>query len=353
MQKRKLGKRGLEVSALGLGCMGMSQSYGVPPDKQAMISLIRAAVERGVTFFDTAEIYGPFTNEELVGEALAPLRWQVVIATKFGIKYENGQQAQDSRPERIRQSVEGSLKRLRTDVLDLYYQHRVDPTVPIEDVAGTVKELIVLHLALRNQFLDRSRNAFDRHGRFNAVLSIEVQAVCPETFQRTLDALSDALGPAVLHLLSVLDLDPELGGDHHLSAQWRQRLAHELFVGVGTVNFGRIEECHAAFDGCADERDHRLLVRWETVALAHPHAAEPERRNFQAPPPPSQFALLHFVSLGLHHHLDGFALVGVQFLTTVGSSGRPRPRAAPRSSRSAGSRHRPSGEVRIVVAASF
>ncbi len=142
MQKRKLGKSGLEVSALGLGCMGMSQSYGTPPDKQAMISLIRTAVERGITFFDTAEIYGPQTNEELVGEALAPLRAQVVIATKFGIKYENGQQVQDSRPERIKQSVEGSLKRLRTDVLDLYYQHRVDPTVPIEDVAGTVKELI-------------------------------------------------------------------------------------------------------------------------------------------------------------------------------------------------------------------
>src|SRR2546423_7883867 len=142
MQKRKLGKRGLEVSALGLGCMGMSQSYGVPPDKQAMISLIRTAVERGITFFDTAEIYGPFTNEELVGEALAPLRAQVVIATKFGIKIENGQQVQDSRPERIRQSVEGSLQRLRTDVIDLYYQHRVDPTVPIEDVAGTVKDLI-------------------------------------------------------------------------------------------------------------------------------------------------------------------------------------------------------------------
>jgi len=142
MQKRKLGKSNLEVSALGLGCMGMSQSYGVPPDKQTMISLIRTAVERGVTFFDTAEIYGPYTNEELVGEALAPLRAQVVIATKFGIKVENGQQVQDSRPERIRQSVEGSLKRLRTDVIDLYYQHRVDPTVPIEDVAGTVKELI-------------------------------------------------------------------------------------------------------------------------------------------------------------------------------------------------------------------
>jgi aryl-alcohol dehydrogenase-like predicted oxidoreductase len=142
MQKRKLGKRGLEVSALGLGCMGMSQSYGIPPDKQAMISLIRTAVERGITFFDTAEVYGQHTNEELVGEALAPVRRQVVIATKFGIKYENGQQVQDSRPEQIKQSVEGSLKRLRTDVIDLYYQHRVDPTVPIEDVAGTVKDLI-------------------------------------------------------------------------------------------------------------------------------------------------------------------------------------------------------------------
>ncbi len=142
MQKRKLGNSNLEVSALGLGCMGMSQSYGVPPDKQAMISLIRTAVERGVTFFDTAEIYGPYTNEELVGEALAPVRAQVVIATKFGIKSENGQQVQDSRPERIKQSVEGSLKRLRTDVIDLYYQHRVDPNVPIEDVAGTIRDLI-------------------------------------------------------------------------------------------------------------------------------------------------------------------------------------------------------------------
>jgi len=143
MQTRKLGKGGLEVSALGLGCMGMSQSYGLPPDEQAMISLIRAAVERGVTFFDTAEIYGPYTNEELVGEALAPVRAQVVIATKFGIRVDaGGQQVQDSRPERIEQSVEGSLKRLRTDVIDLYYQHRVDPNVPIEDVAGAVKELI-------------------------------------------------------------------------------------------------------------------------------------------------------------------------------------------------------------------
>src|SRR5207245_321300 len=132
MQKPKLGKRDLDVSALGLGCMGMSQSYGPPPDKQAMISLIRTAVERGVTFFDTAEMYGPCTNEELVGEALAPVRGQVVIATKFGIRLDNqGQQVQDSRPERIKQSIEGSLKRLRTDVIDLYYQHRVDPNVPI------------------------------------------------------------------------------------------------------------------------------------------------------------------------------------------------------------------------------
>src|SRR5437867_1656111 len=142
MQLRKLGSN-LEVSALGLGCMGMSQSYGLPPDKQAMISLIRTAVERGITFFDTAEIYGPYTNEELVGEALAPVRAQVVIATKFGIRVDaGGQQVQDSRPERIKQSIEGSLKRLRTDVIDLYYQHRVDPNVPIEDVAGTVQELI-------------------------------------------------------------------------------------------------------------------------------------------------------------------------------------------------------------------
>src|SRR5213594_5244982 len=142
MQKRKLGKSNLEVSVLGLGCMGMSFGYGPAGEKQEMISLIRSAVERGITFFDTAEVYGPYTNEELVGEALAPLRRQVAIATKFGIKIENGQQVQDSRPERIKQSVDGSLKRLRTDVIDLYYQHRVDPNVPIEDVAGTVKELI-------------------------------------------------------------------------------------------------------------------------------------------------------------------------------------------------------------------
>jgi aryl-alcohol dehydrogenase-like predicted oxidoreductase len=143
MQKRKLGKSGLEVSALGLGCMGMSIAYGLPADKQDMIVLIRKAVERGVTFFDTAEIYGPYTNEEIVGEALAPYRGKVAIATKFGIKMgSDWKQVQDSRPEGIRQSLEGSLKRLKVDTIDLYYQHRVDVNVPIEDVAGTVKDLI-------------------------------------------------------------------------------------------------------------------------------------------------------------------------------------------------------------------
>src|SRR5437762_8119021 len=146
MQKRKLGNSNLEVSALGLGCMGMSFSYGPPPDKQEMITLIRAAVERGVTFFDTAEVYGPFTNEELVGEALAPFRDQVVIATKFGFAPDPaggpGWTALNSRPEHIKEVVEASLKRLKTDVIDLFYQHRVDPNVPIEDVAGAVKELI-------------------------------------------------------------------------------------------------------------------------------------------------------------------------------------------------------------------
>src|ERR1700716_4036779 len=145
MQKRKLGKSNLEVSAIGLGCMGLSFGLGPAVEKQAGISLIRAAVERGVTFFDTAEVYGAFTNEELVGEALAPFREQVVIATKFGFKLDpsTGKQAGlDSRPEHIKEVAEASLKRLRTSVIDLFYQHRVDPNVPIEDVAGAVKELI-------------------------------------------------------------------------------------------------------------------------------------------------------------------------------------------------------------------
>ncbi|MFZ0662930.1 MAG: aldo/keto reductase [Acidobacteriaceae bacterium] len=146
MQKRKLGKSNLEVSALGLGCMGMSFSYGPPKDKREMISLLRTAVDRGITFFDTAEVYGPFTNEELVGEALSPLRDQVVIATKFGFNLNPdgspGWQGLNSRPEQIKQVAEGSLKRLKIDAIDLFYQHRVDPDVPIEDVAGAVKELI-------------------------------------------------------------------------------------------------------------------------------------------------------------------------------------------------------------------
>src|ERR1700755_1270048 len=146
MEKRKLGKSGLEVSALGLGCMGMSWSFGPPKDKKEMIALLKAAVDRGVTLFDTAEVYGPLTNEELVGEALAPVRGQVAIATQFGFNVEPATGKQDkalnSRPAHIREVVEASLKRLKTDVIDLLYQHRVDPAVPIEDVAGAVKDLI-------------------------------------------------------------------------------------------------------------------------------------------------------------------------------------------------------------------
>ena len=166
MQKRKLGKSNLEVSALGLGCMGMSFGYGPAGDKQEMISVIRAAVERGVTFFDTAEVYGPFTNEKLVGEALAPLRDQVVIATKFGFKLDpnTGKQAGlDSRPEHIKEVAEASLKRLNTDVIDLFYQHRVDPDVPIEDTAGAVKDLIqqgkVKHFGLSEAGVQTIRRA--------------------------------------------------------------------------------------------------------------------------------------------------------------------------------------------------
>ena len=171
MQKRKLGKGGLEVSALGLGCMGMSFSYGPPKDKQEMTALIRAAVERGIAFFDTAEVYGPYTNEELVGDALAPFRKQIVIATKFGFDLNAGFDAQgqkgspilNSKPEHIRAAVEGSLKRLKTDVIDLLYQHRVDPGVPIEDVAGAVKDLIregkVKHFGLSEAGVQTIRRA--------------------------------------------------------------------------------------------------------------------------------------------------------------------------------------------------
>jgi aryl-alcohol dehydrogenase-like predicted oxidoreductase len=167
MQQRKLGKSNLEVSALGLGCMGMSASYGPPKDKQEMTSLLRTAVERGITFFDTAEVYGPFTNEELVGQALAPLRKKVAIATKFGFQLhpdgKPGWLGVNSRPEHVKEVVENSLKRLRTDVIDLLYQHRVDPEVPIEDVAGTVKELIqagkVKHFGLSEAGVSTIRKA--------------------------------------------------------------------------------------------------------------------------------------------------------------------------------------------------
>src|SRR2546428_10360699 len=165
MKKRKLGNGNLEVSALGLGCMGMSYGYGPAADRQEMISLIRTAVERGITFFDTAEAYGPFTNEELVGEALAPFRGQVVIATKFGFKFDDkgGQSGTDSRPEHVKEVAEASLKRLKTDSIDLFYQHRVDPAVPIEDVAGAVKDLIqegkVKHFGLSEAGVQTIRRA--------------------------------------------------------------------------------------------------------------------------------------------------------------------------------------------------
>ena len=167
MQKRKLGKSNLEVSALGLGCMGMSFSYGPPKDNQEMIALIRSAVERGITFFDTAEVYGPYTNEELVGEALAPFRKQVVIATKFGFQLhpdgKPGWSGLNSKPAHIKQAAEGSLKRLRIDAIDLYYQHRVDTEMPIEEVAGTVKDLIregkVKHFGLSEAGVETIRRA--------------------------------------------------------------------------------------------------------------------------------------------------------------------------------------------------
>src|SRR6266568_7932356 len=165
MKKRELGKSGLKVSVIGLGCMGMSFGYGPPKDKQEMISLLRKAVELGVTFFDTAEMYGPFTNEQLVGEALAPFLEKVVIATKFGFKIgPKGEQiGLDSRPEHIKEVAEASLKRLRTDVIDLFYQHRVDPGVPVEDVAGAVKELIregkVKHFGLSEAGVQTIRRA--------------------------------------------------------------------------------------------------------------------------------------------------------------------------------------------------
>lgn len=165
MQTRKLGQSGLEVSSLGLGCMGLSHGYGPATDKQQAIALIRAAVDQGVTFFDTAEVYGPWLNEEVVGEALAPVRDRVVIATKFGFTFgeDNRQQILNSRPEQIRRAIEGSLRRLKTEVIDLYYQHRVDPEVPLEDVAGTIRDLIaegkVKHFGLSEAGVQTVRRA--------------------------------------------------------------------------------------------------------------------------------------------------------------------------------------------------
>jgi aryl-alcohol dehydrogenase-like predicted oxidoreductase len=165
MDKRTLGSTGLEVSAIGLGCMGISQSYGASPERPAMVDFLRQAVEHGVTFFDTAEVYGPYDNEEVVGEALEPLRDEVVIATKFGFSLDDSDRRLDSRPEHIREALEGSLRRLRTDHVDLLYQHRVDPDVPIEDVAGTVKDLIaegkVRHFGLSEAGVETVRRAHD------------------------------------------------------------------------------------------------------------------------------------------------------------------------------------------------
>jgi aryl-alcohol dehydrogenase-like predicted oxidoreductase len=167
MKKRKLGKSELEVSSIGLGCMGMSHGYGPASDKEEMITLIHEALDRGVNFFDTAEVYGPYVNEELVGEALAPFKRKVVIATKFGIQMINGKQVLESKPERIRKSIEGSLKRLKVDTIDLYYQHRVDPSVPIEEVAGVIQDLIregkIKHWGLSEAGVETIRRAHSVH----------------------------------------------------------------------------------------------------------------------------------------------------------------------------------------------
>lgn len=167
MKKRNLGKSDLQVSSIGLGCMGMSYGYGPSSEKKEMISLIHKAIDRGVTFFDTAEVYGPYANEELVGEALAPFKGKVAIATKFGIQIQNGKQVLDSKPERIRQSIEGSLKRLQVDTIDLYYQHRVDPGVPIEEVAGVIQDLIkegkIKHWGLSEAGVETIRRAHSVH----------------------------------------------------------------------------------------------------------------------------------------------------------------------------------------------
>ena len=251
MQKRKLGNSNLEVSAIGLGCMGMSFSYGPPKDKPEMTAVLRAAVERGVTFFDTAEVYGPYVNEELVGEALEPLRDQVVIATKFGFdlgpnrdpRGMTGAPSLDSRPERIRQAVEGSLKRLRVD----------------------------------------------------AVLIVEIDDIDLEPLERALGAPLDVLRLAIHNLLPAgIDLDPELRGYHHLPSKRSEGFAHEFFVRERAIYFSGVEECDAALDGRAKKSNHLLLVAGRTVGMAHSHAAKPDGRGFQIAI--SKFALLHCFS---------------------------------------------------------
>lgn len=200
MQKRQLGHNRLEVSALGLGCMGMSHAYGPAKDPREMTTLIQHAVAQGVTFFDTAEIYGPYSNEELVGQALAPFRKQVVIATKFGIQLQAGKQVQNSHPDMIRRSVEGSLKRLKTDYIDLYYQHRVDPSIPIEEVAGAVKDLIdegkVKHFGLSEAGVNTIRRAHAVHPITAVQSEYSLWWRKPETeLLPTLDALGIGLVP--------------------------------------------------------------------------------------------------------------------------------------------------------------
>src|SRR5258707_763118 len=235
MQKRKLGNSNLEVSALGLGCMGMSFGYGPAGDRQEMIALIRAAVERGITFFDTAEIYGPYANEELVGEALAPFRGRVAIASKFGFKIEAGKQVGlDSRPDHIREVAEASLKRLKVDTIDLFYQHRVNP--------GLIEQI-------------------DR---------VDFQAL-----QRGLRDFADVVGSTVqADLFPGFDLEAEFGGDRHSSAERRQRLADQFLVCIRTVDLSRVEEGDTALNRRADQGDHLLPIPCRTIAKAHAHAAE-------------------------------------------------------------------------------
>ena len=297
MKKRTLGKSGLEVSAIGLGCMGISQSYGAPLPLPDAVALIRGAFERGITFFDTAEVYGPYKNEEVVGEALQPIRDRVVIATKFGFDIEGGG-AMDSSPQRIRTAVEGSLKRLRTDRIDLLYQHRVDPNVPMEDVAGTVKELIaegkVLHfglseagvknirrpaarhglggccrrpprqaempdLALLDQVLDCPRHVLHRHVGIDPVLIEKVDMVCPKTPERAFDGSANMLWPAIHSAAPYVEA--KLGATRPGRAP-AEGLHPRPLRSRRALGFRGVEECNTALGSTADEVDGiRLVLR--------------------------------------------------------------------------------------------